>query len=357
MIPRLARYLLREAAGLYFVGLAGLCLLLSVDLLSVLARFLVEQSAGLPATGRLLLFKLPWFLHLTMPLAVVFAVLLAAGRMAKDAELKAAYAGGVPPGRLLGPVVGGGLLVTLVAVVVNGWLEPWGEAAYQAQIQSFLYARPPAASQSDAAFAVPGVGTFFTSRLRMDRDQPSTAELTGVLVLLEDGRTVTAPRGVWDADARTWSLQAARVTEAGAGPAVAPEPLDLVLPFPLETAPADALARPHQQTLSELMVRVRELRAAGADVSEASFALHRRLADASSAAVFALVAGALGLRVRGRAAGLGLTIGLLVVFWATWTFTGSLFDSGVLGAIAAAWATPGLVGLLGLLLAFQVVRR
>ena len=123
---RLGRYLLREAAGLYGVGLASLCLLLSIDLLSVLARFLVEQSATFAQVGRLVLFKLPWFLHLTLPLAVVFAILVAAGRLAKDAELKAAYAGGVPPGRLLVPLVLGGLGVSAVALVVN---TPYGRGA------------------------------------------------------------------------------------------------------------------------------------------------------------------------------------------------------------------------------------
>jgi lipopolysaccharide export LptBFGC system permease protein LptF len=60
-----------------------------------------------------------------------------------------------------------------------------------------------------------------------------------------------------------------------------------------------------------------------------------------------LAAGALALRVRARSSGLGITIALLVAFWATWTVTGTLFDRGVLGAVAAAWATPGLVAVAG----------
>lgn len=357
MTTRLGRYLLREAAGLYALGVAALCLLLSIDLLSVLARFLVEQSASLAQVGRLVLFKLPWFLHLTLPLAVVFAVLVAAGRLAKDAELKAAYAGGVPPGRLLAPIVAGGLAVSAVALVVNGWLEPWGEAAYQADIQAFLYVRPPAASQADAAFAIDGVGTFFAARLRADRDDAARADLTGVLAVLTDGRTVTAPRGVWDANERVWRLEGARVTAADGDARATAEPSELALPFPLEATPDATLARPDQQTLTDLARRVDELRAAGADVAAARFALHRRLADASSAAVFALAAGALALRVRGRGAGLALTIVLLVGFWAAWTATGALFERGVLGAAAAAWATPAAVGAVGLALALRTARR
>ena len=100
MPKRLASTLLRETAGLYLLGVATICLLQSVDLLSVLARFLVQNQASLADTGRLLLYKVPWFLHLGLPVAVVFAVLLACGRMAKDSELKAAYASGVSPASL-----------------------------------------------------------------------------------------------------------------------------------------------------------------------------------------------------------------------------------------------------------------
>jgi lipopolysaccharide export LptBFGC system permease protein LptF len=89
--------------------------------------------------------------------------------------------------------------------------------------------------------------------------------------------------------------------------------------------------------VSDLRRRVQSLEAAGADASGPRFELQRRLADASSAAVFALVAGALGLRVRGRAGGFAWTIALLVLFWAAWTLTGTLYESGVLGPTLAAW--------------------
>jgi len=353
---RLGRYLVREVAGLYLLGVAALCLLLSIDLLSVMARFLVEHDADALTIARLLAFKLPWFLHLTLPLAVVFSILVASGRLAKDAELKAAYAGGVPPVRLLTPLIAVGAVVTVLALGINGWLEPWGEAAYQREIQGFLYARPPAATQVDAAFAIDGVGTFFAARLRADREDPARAELSGVLAVLADGRTITAPRGAWDANARTWTLEGARVTAPGDAQGE-PESGPLALPFPLESTPEQALMRPALQTLTQLVARVNDLRDAGGDVAEARFALHRRLADASSAVVFALAAGALALRVRGRATGLGWTIALVVAFWASWTLTGTLFDRGVLGALGAAWATPAAVAAAGGGLAWWVATR
>jgi lipopolysaccharide export system permease protein len=351
----LGRYLVREVAGLYLLGVVALCLLLSIDLLSVLARFLVEHQASAATVARLLLFKLPWFLHLTLPVAVLFAILVATGRLSKDAELKAAYAGGVHPLRLLGPLIAFGALITLVSIGVNGYLEPWGEAAYQREIQSFLYARPPTASQVDAAFAIEGVGTYFAARVRADRNDPSLADLTGVLVIMADGTTMTASSGVWDSATRTWRLNAARVTPAGASLAEAGPTLSI--PFPLESSAEQTLTRPTQQTITELADRVRDLRQAGAALENARFELQRRLADATAAVVFALAAGSLALRVRGRGAGLGWTIALVVAFWASWTLTGTLFDRGVVGAWTAAWSTPAAVAVIGALLALRVAWR
>ncbi len=119
------------------LGVAAFCLLLSIDTLTVWAGYLIEQNATLLTVLQLMLYRLPFFLHLSLPIAVVFAVLLATGRLAKDSELKAAYASGVPPLALLWPLLGLGLVISLVAVLNNGYLEPRGEIAQDVLEASF----------------------------------------------------------------------------------------------------------------------------------------------------------------------------------------------------------------------------
>ena len=62
--------------------------------------------------------------------------------------------------------------------------------------------------------------------------------------------------------------------------------------------------------------------APGGETRDLLFTFHRRLADAFSAVIFALVAGALGLYLHGRSAGFGWTIVLIVLFWSVWTLVG-----------------------------------
>jgi len=338
----LARYLLRETAGLYLLGVAAFCLLLSIDLLSVLARFLIQQNASLGQVGELLLYKLPYFFHLSLPISVVFAVLLATGRLAKDSELKAAYTLGARPLELLVPLTLLGVLVGGISLVNNGFLEARAEAAYQHMIDAFVYVRPPAQVQTNASFRIEGEGVFYAARVRGDVQNHERATLQGVMVLKNDGTVLTAASGTWSSTARTWTLDKAERSVPGQPPSSVGS---VTLPFPLQATPAETLARGTTLPLDELHAQIAKLRRAGGDARELLFQYHRRIADAFSAVVFALFAGALGLRVRGRAAGFAWTIVLLVAFWALWLFSQNLYDSGALGPVAAAWLTPVVSGI------------
>ena len=354
LVPaRLARYLLRETVGLYFLGVAAFCLLLSIDLLSVLARFLIQQGATLGQVGQLLLYKLPYFFHLSFPIAIVFAVLLATGRLAKDSELKAAYTLGVRPVDLLLPLVGLGLLVGAVSLINNGFLEARAETAYQHRIDRFIYVRPPAEVQTNASFRIAGHGVFYASRIRSDARDPAVAELQGVLVILDDGTVLTANAGTWSSGAKTWTLQDAQRSVPGQPPQAAGT---ITVPFPLEANPDQTLARGETLPLDKLWQQIGRLRQAGGDANALLFQFHRRVADAFTAVVFALIAAALGLRVRGRASGFAWTIILLVAFWALWFFARSLYEAGALGPVEAAWLTPLVAGVGAVLLAVRSLR-
>lgn len=338
---RLQRYLVRETAGLFLLGVATFCLLLSIDLLSILARFLLEHEASAGTVGLLLLYKLPWFLHLSLPLALVFAILLATGRLARDSELKAIYAAGVSPRRLLTPLIGLGVIVTGMSIVNNGWIEPIAERAYQERIDAFIYVRPPNETQSDVAYRVPGRGIYYAARVIAQAEPQGEAELRGVVVLGDDGTVTSAPSGAWHSSERDWTLYRAETLRPGAG---IEDRAAHTLPFDVGTRPEETLARTESLTLGELRDRIGGFGEIGGRVNELRFSFHRRVADASSAIVFALLAGALGVQLRGRGAGFGWTIVLLVAFWSVWFLAGNLFERNVLGPVAAAWFTPLAVG-------------
>ncbi len=349
---RLQRALLRETAGLYPLGVAAICLLLCIDFLSVLARFLVEQDASVTDIGALLLYRTPWFLHLALPVAVVFAVLITGGRLAKDSELKAAYAMGVPPMRLFWPLVLFGLVVGALSLVNNGFLEPRGEAAYQRRIDAFVYARPPAEVQVDSAYRIEDA-VYYAARIRSLPGDHTLANLEGVVVQLADGTLYSARTGQWDSVAKTWRLTDAQVTRPGGSPTRVG---DQSLPFSLASSPNETLVRSASLSLDQVWSTLRSVERAGGDTRDLAYELHRRLADALSSPIFAAFAAALALRVRGRAAGFAWTIVLMVGFWATWLLSGNLFQAGAVGPLTAAWLTPTLAAVGAGVLATRTLR-
>ena len=349
---RLQRALLRETAGLYPLGVAAICLLLSIDFLSVLARFLVEQGASAADIGTLLLYRTPWFLHLALPVGVVFAVLITGGRLAKDSELKAAYAMGVPPMSLFWPLVLFGAAVGALSFANNGFLEPRGEAAYQRRIDAFVYARPPAEVQIDSAYRIDDA-VYYAARVRSIAGDHTLANLEGVVVQQADGTLYSARSGQWDAGARTWRPTGAPVSRPRSPPQCCS---DVSLPFALESSPGETLVRSANLSLDQVWRTLRSVRRAGGDTRELTYDLNRRLADALSSAIFAAFAAALALRVRGRAAGFAWTIVLLVGFWATWILAGNLFQAGAVGPLVAAWLTPTLAATGAGLLAARTLR-
>ena len=356
MLKRFSTYLLRETSGLYLLGVAAFCLLLSIDTLTTWASFLIEQNASIFTVLKLMLYQTPFFLHLSLPIAAVFAVLLATGRLAKDSELKAAYASGISPLSLLGPLLLFGLLVSAVAVLNNGYLEPRGEIAQDVLEASFYNARPSSETQRDVSFHQPD-GIFHAARIRTDPDDRTRAELTGVLVYGSDGAVWSARYGTWDSVAKTWTLEEVEVLPPrGAQQTLPRERARVTLPFDLEADAGASLRAADNLTLSELYARIGRARSAGQNIAGDLFDFHRRLADASSALIFVLIAGALGLTLRGRAAGFGWTIVLLVCFFALWTLSESFFEQSVLSPVLAAWLTTLVVGAVGALLSLRLRR-
>ncbi len=344
---RLSSYLLLETAGLFALGVAAFILLLSIDMLASWASYLINYNATPEVVGRLMVLSVPRFLHLSLPIAVVFAALLATGRLAKDSELKAAYSLGVPPLSLLWPLLLFGVLVSGFAVVNNGYLEPRGEVATDNLVATFLTQRPPTESQTDVSYAL-DEGIYFAGRIRTQEGDRSRADLSGVTVLEPGGVTLSAPSGIWDSRERTWTLEGAERTTPEGAPTVVGT---VTLPFNTEGDAGTTLARSATLTLSELWTRYGAARASGGETRALLFDFHRRLADASSAFIFVIIAGALGLTLKNRAAGFGWTIVLLALFYFLWTLSENLFSQNVLPPLSAAWFTSAVVGLLGVVLA------
>jgi lipopolysaccharide export system permease protein len=295
-----------------------------------------------------MLLKLPFFLHLALPIAIIFAVLLGTGRLAKDSELKAAYSLGTSPLRLMWPLLFLGLLASGLTLVNNGYLEPKAQPAYDRLVDSFYYSVPPSATQHNVAYRTHSGDIYYAGKIQAVQDNRAQAELSGILIRKQDKSTITATNGIWDSDTKIWTLYDAQENTILHD--------TLSLPFEIPNDATSNLTEDEQLTLNQLWQRLQEKRKTGAETRASLYAFHKRIADAFSALIFVLIAGVLGLELHGRAAGFGWTIVLIVLFWALWTLSSQLFKENVFAPVTAAYFTLVLGAVLGGILAWWRLR-
>ena len=133
-MQQLDRYLLREFAQATF---AALVVLLMVSLGGLFANVLAQIASGRVPAGMMLSqlgLQTIRYLPLVLPLGLMLGLLLAVGRLYRDAEMPILTSIGVGPRRLLKPLLLLVLPVVAVIALVSLWLGPWAKATSAALI-------------------------------------------------------------------------------------------------------------------------------------------------------------------------------------------------------------------------------
>ena len=120
----LSRYVLREHLGPLAFALTALTSLLLLNFIA--KRFGDLVGKGLPASVIAEFFGLaiPFTVAMTLPMAVLVAVLYAFSRLASESEITALKASGVSMGRILRPVLGGATVLAIGMVFFNDYVLP-----------------------------------------------------------------------------------------------------------------------------------------------------------------------------------------------------------------------------------------
>jgi lipopolysaccharide export system permease protein len=127
----LFRYLSREV----FSAMSVIALVVFlIATASRLSSYLSDAAAGALSASliaHLLLYRLPGFLELILPISFFLAVMLAHGRLHVDNELQVLKSAGFSERRLIGMTLVQGIFVMLLASIVVFWLRPAAESGIQ----------------------------------------------------------------------------------------------------------------------------------------------------------------------------------------------------------------------------------
>lgn len=131
MRTRLDRYIVTEILGPLGLGFLVYTFLLLLQFLFRSAEMIIRR--GLPASivGELLLLTLPNIVVLTLPMSLLFGILIAVGRLSSDSELIAMRASGVSLLTLYRPILLLSAVFTVLNTVLMVYVLPWGNYSLQ----------------------------------------------------------------------------------------------------------------------------------------------------------------------------------------------------------------------------------
>lgn len=379
-LRRITRYVLADLTTPTLLGLLLYTFVLLMNHFFVVAEKALAKSLGLDLTLRLFFTGIPNLLILAIPMAVLLGSLIGVGRLSADHEWVALQGAGQGPGRLLRAVALHGLIWSAVGFGVYAYMVPRANYAMRNLRGELLFASNLASDLRPRAFYTDLPNTvLFVEEIRAG----SKGRLEGVLVVQNDPQTqstemVLARSGdLYPAPDRSGTLLldlfdgvAHRYEENSPGEVYyfSPhfeearerfDPQDYLRGFlePPEKVVQDFTPRELWAEYREARLARRQLDERAAQPgpgrpTESSFYLanarlnrviiegNQRIALPLASFFFAVLSLPLGItRVRsGKGAGFALSLLVILVYWAAFTFAR---DQALLGRVPAAlgpWA-------------------
>lgn len=355
------RYLLRELAVPFLLGIGVFTSILLIVRILKLVEMVVNR--GVPLTEMLKIFSyiLPAFLEVTLPMALLLAILVAFGRLSSDSEIIALRASGFSLYRLLVPVAGFAMAAALVTFALSVYVRPWGNGLLRTGLYDIVKARAsagikPKVFNDDFAGLV----------LYVDHIEPPGNRLFGILVSDQRGgdgaaerrgtgfdgsaavNTVYAHSGVLynqpDDDFLTLRLldggiySVARKGKGFEGTTF--QKMDINLDLRLALAGLQAREKDVSELqLAELRRAIAEKSGRGEPAYVERVELHRKLAIPFACLVFAAIGVPLGIQptrsVHSRS--FSLSLALIFLYYLLLTLGQNLGERGIVHPLFAVW--------------------
>lgn len=349
----LTRYLLHQFFAFLLPIIAGFVVLyLIVDLFERL-DVLLRNQASVGASVRYFLFKVPLIVTQIMPAAVVTAILLALGVLARHNEILAFRAGGISLAQSAVPLLAVTFLISLAVLTWNETIVPYCSRQFQYVNKVEIRKQPLRGILSDREIWYHGSGGFYNIA-HVDKNGGTIFGLV-IYALGNDfrlERVIEVERAVW----RDGRWQVIGATEHRLAredqPPVTIRRDDLVIPETLEDF-LEVRREPEELSFLALYRWVTRLKRKGIDASHYLVALHLKLALPFASVVLSLV----GMPIAGRVCrhpsvaaivGLGAAVGFS--YWVLLGLSNSLGLGGTLPPLVAAWAPNAIFTLIAVAL-------
>lgn len=138
----LNRYILKEIGNTFIFGFIFFNFILFIGIIFDLTELIFIENAPLAEVGKLVLFKIPSFFDIVIPVSLLFASLLSFGRLSSDGEIIAMRSSGISLFHIAGPLLSFAFFLTLGSLLFSFSLTPWCNQHYKKTYRKIILQRP-----------------------------------------------------------------------------------------------------------------------------------------------------------------------------------------------------------------------
>jgi lipopolysaccharide export system permease protein len=362
----LHRYIFQEVLTPFLLGLGVFTFILLIARLLKLIELVVNR--GLPPVQilRLLGYLMPAFLEVTVPMAMLLAILIAFGRLSADAEMIAMRSSGLSIYQLAPPVVLFVGIATCTTAALSMYARPWANHNLKHELWDIARTRATAGLRPQVFNdEFPGLVIY------AEQIDSRTDRLFHVLISDErdpnQHNTVFAREGfmISDNEAQTVTLRLLDGTIHTSGEAASDYHTDFEsydVNLDLREALAGQTAKeddPQELTLPQLRAAIEREAAAGTPRPGLLVELHRKFAIPFACIVFGLVGVPLGIEparaVRSR--GFAVSLAVIFIYYILLSAGQGFAEQGTVPAWLGLWLPNIVFGIIGVILVRRAARE
>ncbi len=357
------RYIGREILLPFFFSLAVMIFVLLLGNLFKIAEMVVAAGVRLSDVLVLILCMVPYSLTMAIPTSFFLGLMVGLGRLGSDGEVTAMKSLGFSPVGLLPPVLVLAVVCTLICLVLELWLSPYGMRRTEEIALDILKEKTVLALRPRAiSMEIPGMAVYVND---IDRD---SGRFQGIVIFDqrqgETGYVVTAAAGRVLPDRRSGNLVFLLENGTIHGRDRQRRGYQLTdfkeykINLDLETMLGRRGRSRHGRalTLSELYAKIAARRQAGRRVSDVYNRIYKRFAMPFSCLVFALLGIPLALepvRVSGRFRGFVYALVLMLGYYLLMSLGQALGEKGGPLQLPFNWLANLVYGGLGIYLLYR----
>lgn len=351
-MKRLDRYLLKELFVPLFIGTVIFAMLfVANDMIAIYKTFNVE-AIPFKAILQLLFYKFPTWLSITFPIGTSLGASLAISRLARESEITAMRAAGIPVRRVILPLMFAGLVMGVGNFfILEKWVPPTAQAYKKLLTEVGFLAGIPQ-FRSNVSLTINRYSASFGS---VSRGQQGVVNLKEI-ILIERPRPNEAMiyfSESGDYDNGVWHFIKPYVVHRKGNTVLSANSQDTIKVFErIRVSDIFTPPSPEEESMENLKTAIARMRQMHQSTTSLEIALHKKYADPMACLVFAFTGAVLAMRFAkaGPFIGVMVSLGLVWLYFNVYVICGEVLGkNGWIPPVLSAWLPNLLFGLFGLI--------